>query len=366
VKKLTFVLPFLLALFLVQGYAAATARAETPLAEPTTCAHNANQIAGRMTLDADHDALPDTNEGVPGITVILANVQSSTTVLQTVTTDQEGCYRFNRALVTNGQLHRISWSGMHPSNNLIHDPDNGTVPGTPNFRFIGGQGQPAETDVVYRSSTIAPYITQCPFTDGSTSDIGGMVALDANGNNQADPGEGIRFAVVTLAVVTPDQIVGQVVTDANGCYRIPRVTPANTDITGCCNHLTDGSGGDDITGCCNHLTDGSGGDDISGNYRTPHTTYMYVSVSMPEQYGSVAESYDPNGRQTPGTFYEVFTTPNGSFETDFLWRDFTPTAVAVSAFGVAPTTPAWLTFVIAGSTLVGAVIILFRRRTPLT
>jgi hypothetical protein len=365
VKKLTFILPFLLALLLVLGYTPATARADTALTEPTTCAHNANQIAGRMTLDADHDALPDTNEGVPGITVILANVQSSTTVLQSVTTDQEGCYRFNRALVTNGQLHRISWSGMHPSNNLIHDPDNGTVPGTPNFRFTGGTGQPTETDVVYRSTSVAPYITQCPFTDGSTDDIGGMVALDANGNNQADPGEGIAGALVSLAVVTPDQVVSQVLTDANGCYRTQRSVPATHDITGCCNHLTNGSGGDDITGCCNHLTDGSGSDDISGNFRSPNTTYMYVSVAMPEHYGGVAESYDPNGRQTPGTFYEVFTTPNGIFETDFLVRDFSPTPVTVSAFGVAPTSPAWLTFVIAGSTLVGAVIILFRR-TPLT
>jgi hypothetical protein len=343
-KKLVLHLPFLLALLLVLGYAPRTARADTSLTEPTTCAHHANQIAGRMTLDTDHDALPDANEGIPGITFILTNIQSGTTVLQTVSTDQAGCYRFNRALVTNGQLHRISWTGMHPSNNLIHDPDNGTMPGTPNFRFVGGAGQPAETDVVYRSSTIAPYITQCPFTAGASTDLGGMVAFDHNSNNQAGAGEGIAGALVTLAVVTPDQIVGQAVTDANGCYRIVRSTPVTDEITGCCNHRSDSTG---------------------ERVRESNTTYMYVTVSMPEPYGGIAESYDPNGRQTPYTFYEIFTAPNGTFESDFLVRDFSPTAVTVSAFGAAPTAPAWLTLGITGCIFVGSLFICFRRRTPL-
>lgn len=405
-KKLTFILPFLLALLLVLGYAPDTARADTDLTEPTTCAHNANEIAGRMTLDADHDALPDPAEGVPGITFTLANIQSGTTVLQTVTTDVEGCYRFNRALLVNGHLHRISWSGINPTNNLVHDPDNGVTPGTPNFVFTAAAAQPFETDVVYRSESVQPYITSCPFTNGSTGDIGGMVAFDLNGNNQADPGEGIEGAVVTFAVANPTQVLTQDVTDLNGCYRLERRAPATEAISGnslnggdhsgddisgnslnggdhsgedisgnslndapagiqgCCNHLQEGDAPAGIQGCCNHLQEGDAPAGIQGccNHRTPATTYMYLRAYLPAPYGGIAPSYDPNGRQTENAFYEIFTTPNGDFETDFLVRDFTPTAVSVSTFGVSPVAPAWLTFAVSGLTLLGTTLVLFRRR----
>ena len=159
-KKHPLVLSILIALLLVLGTAPTPTHAQSAAPEPTTCSQASNQIAGRMVLDSDHDALPDPDEGVPGITFILANVQSGTTVLQTVTTDAEGCYRFNRSLVVNGQLHRISWSGMHPTTRLIHDPDNGTLAGSMGFLFIGGPGQPFETDVVYRSDSVPPYMTE--------------------------------------------------------------------------------------------------------------------------------------------------------------------------------------------------------------
>jgi hypothetical protein len=437
VKPHPFILSILIALLLVLGTAPSPTHAQSAAPEPTTCSHTPQQIAGRMVLDGDHDALPDPEEGVPGITFTLANVQSGTTVLQTVTTDAEGCYRFNRALVAGGQLHRVSWSGMHPSNHLIHDPDNGTVAGTPNFLFIGGAGQPAETDVVYRSESVDPYITTCPFTDGSTDDVGGMVALDRNHNNRADPGEGIQGAVVTFAVANPTQVLVQSTTDANGCYALERRVLATEDISG--NYLNGGDhggddisgnylnggdhGGDDISGnylnggdhrgddiSGNYLNGGDhsgdnisgnyrsggdhGGDDISGNYlnggsagiqgccnhlqegegdapvgiqgccnhRTPATTYMYIRAYIPEQYGGILPSYDPNGRQTENAFYEVFTTPNGGFETDFLLQDFSPTAVTVSAFGASPVAPAWMTFAVSGVILLGTTLVLFRRR----
>lgn len=409
-KKRLFILPFLLALLLVLGNAPAPTYAEDNAPEPTTCSQAPNQIAGRMALDGDHDALPDPDEGVPGITFTLANVQSGSTVLQTVTTDAEGCYRFNRSLVVNGQLHRISWSGMHPSARLIHDPDNGAVAGSPNFLFIGGAGQPAETDVVYRSDSVPPYMTECPYSDGSTDDVGGMVAMDLNGNNRADPGEGIPGAVVTFAVANPTQVLVQGTTDANGCYLLERRALATEDITGnylnggdhsgddisgnylnggdhsgddisgnylylnggsagiqgCCNHLQEGDGDAPagIQGCCNHLQEGDAPADIQGccNHRTPETTYMYIRAYFPEQYGGIAPSYDPNGRQTENAFYEVFTTPNGDFETDFLLRDFTPTAVTVSSFGASPVAPAWVTFAVSGVILLGTTTFLFRRR----
>ena len=390
-NKHPLVLSIFIALLLVLGTAPAPTHAATTAPEPTTCSQASNQIAGRMALDADHDALPDPDEGVPGITFTLANVQSGTTVLQTVTTDAEGCYRFNRSLVVNGQLHRISWSGMHPTPRLIHDPDNGVVAGSPNFLFIGGGGQPLETDVVYRSDSVPPYMTQCPYTDGSTDDVGGMVAMDLNHNNRADPGEGIAGAVVTFAVANPTQILVQDTTDANGCYRLERRALTTETIRG--NYLNGGdhagedssgnylNGGDHagedisgnylnggpagIQGCCNHLQEGDGGPaGIQGccNHRTPQTTYMYIRAYMPEQYGGIAPSYDPNGRQTENAYYEVFTTPNGNFETDFLLRDFSPTAVTVSTFGASPVAPAWITFAVSGVILLGATLVLFRQR----
>lgn len=396
-KKYSFVLSILIAVLLVLGNTPTPTHAETTAPEPTTCSHASNQIAGRMVLDGDHDALPDPDEGVPGITFSLANVQSGTTILQTVTTDAEGCYRFNRSLVVNGQLHRISWSGMHPTARLIHDPDNGATAGSPNFLFIGGAGQPLETDVVYRSDSVPPYMTECPYTDGSTDDVGGMVAMDLNNNNRADPGEGIAGAVVTFAVANPTQVLVQSTTDANGCYRLERRVLATEDISGnylnggdhggddirgnalnsgpagiqgCCNHLQEGDGGSaGIQGCCNHLQEGDGSPaGIQGccNHRTPETTYMYIRAYLPEQYGGIAPSYDPNGRQTENAFYEVFTAPNGDFETDFLLRDFSPTAVTVSTFGLAPVAPAWITFVVSGVMLLGTTAFLFRRRTAAT
>jgi hypothetical protein len=328
-----------------------------PERTPTTCSQGSNEIAGRITLDADHDNWPDDSEGVPGITVYLANIHSGTTILQTVTTDAEGCYRFIRGLTVMGQLHRIGWSGMHPSAALIHDPDNGVTPGTPNYVFRAAHDEPADTDVVYRPGTVDPYITHCPYDQG-TGEIAGMVALDANGNNRADPGEGIGGALVTLAVSLPSQVVGSATTDANGCYRITRVEPplvmdAGDGIQGCCNHLVEGDI-QDIQGCCNH--------------RTPDaTTYMYVKAILPPAYGEIEPSYDPNGRQTPGVYYEVFTRPNGTFESDFLYRDFTPTAVSVAGFSAqAETTPAWLAFGLSGIALTGAVVFLARRRTLTT
>jgi len=248
-----------------------------------------------------------------------------------------------------------------------------------------------ETDVVYRSDSVQPYITQCPFTDGSTDDVGGMVALDLNGNNRADPGEGIRGAVVTFAVANPTQVLTQDTTDANGCYRLERRVLSTDDSSG--NYLNggdhagdDSSGnslnggdhaGDDssgtylnggsagIQGCCNHLQEGDTPAGIQGccNHRAPATTYMYIRAYIPDPYGGIAPSYDPNGRQTENAFYEVFTTANGSFETDLLLRDFTPTAVTVSTFGVSPVAPAWLTFAVSGVILLASGIVLFRRRT---
>lgn len=351
-KPYSFVLSLLVALLLVLGNAPARTHAQSAAPEPTTCLHTPQEIAGRMTLDADHDALPDPDEGVPGITFILANVQSGTTVLQTVTTDLEGCYRFNRSLVVNGQLHRVSWSGMHPTTRLIHDPDNGATAGSPNFLFIGGAGQPLESDVVYRSTSVPPYMTHCPYTDSSTDDVGGMVALDLNHNNRADPGEGIPGAVVTFAVANPTQVIAQAITDANGCYRLERQDRATADIQGCCNHLQLGETPAGIQGCCNH--------------RAPETTYMYLRAYLPEQYGGVAPSYDPNGRQTENAFYEIFTTPNGNFETDFLLRDFSPTAVTVSTFGVAPVSSHWMTFTLSLLLFCIGAWWLFRRRNPLS
>jgi hypothetical protein len=389
VKKHSFVLSILIAVLLVLAGAPTRTHAETTAPEPTTCSQAPNQIAGRMTLDGDHDALPDPNEGVPGITFILANVQSGTTVLQTVTTDAEGCYRFNRSLVVNGQLHRISWTGMHPTTRLIHDPDNGVVAGTPNFLFTGGTGQPAETDVVYRSDAVPPYMTLCPYTNGSTDDVGGMVAIDLNGNNRADPGEGIPGVLVTFAVANPTQVLVQDTTDANGCYWLERRVLATDTISGNSlngadhdpdgNYLNDGDhSGEDISGnyltgdpagiqgCCNHLQEGDAPVGIQGccNHRTPEaTTYMYIRAYLPEQYGGIAASYDPNGRQTENAYYEIFTTPNGDFETDFLLQDSTPTAVTVSTFGASPVAPAWLTFAVSGVILLGTTAFLFRRRT---
>jgi hypothetical protein len=108
VKKHPLVLSILIAVLLVLAGAPAPTHAAPTAPEPTTCSHTPGEIAGRMVLDSDHDALPDPEEGVPGITFTIANVQSGTSVLQTVTTDAEGCYRFNRALVAGGQLHRVS------------------------------------------------------------------------------------------------------------------------------------------------------------------------------------------------------------------------------------------------------------------
>jgi hypothetical protein len=238
-----------------------------------------------------------------------------------------------------GQLHRIGWSGMHPSATLIHDPDNGVTPGTPNYVFRAAHGEPADTDVVYRPGTVEPYITHCPYEAGA-GEIAGMVALDRNANHRADPGEGISGALVTLAVSLPSQVVGSAITDANGCYRITRVEPPlGVDA------------GDGIQGCCNH--------------RTPDaTTYMYVKAILPPAYGEIEPSYDPNGRQTPNVYYEVFTRPNGTFESDFLYRDFTPTAVSVAGFSADPeATPAWLAFAFSGMALTGAVVFLARHRT---
>ena len=297
---------------------------------------------------------------------------------------------------------------MHPTTRLIHDPDNGTIAGSVSYLFIGGAGQPLETDVVYRSDSVPPYMTECPYSDGSTDDVGGMVALDRNNNNRADPGEGIPGAVVTFAVANPTQVLVQDTTDANGCYSLERrilatenisgnylngVDRSDEDISGNSlnggdhsgedisgNYLNGGDhGGDDISGnyldggpagiqgCCNHLQEGNG-DAPAGiqgccNHRTPETTYMYVRAYIPEQYGGIAPSYDPNGRQTENAFYEVFTTPNGDFETDFLLRDFSPTAVTVSTFGIAPVAPAWITFAVSGVILLGTTTFLFRRRT---
>ena len=220
-KKLMYLVP-LLVVALLLAFAPTPTHAQGIAPEPTTCSHANNQFSGRIVLDADHDNLPDANEGVAGITVTLSNVQNGTTVLGTTTTDSEGCWSFARSLMVNGQQHRIGWSGMHPSAVFVHDPDNGTSFGTRYFTFTASATEPADTDVVYRPGTVDPYLTHCPTTIGTDDDIGGMVAVDRNTNNQADPGEGLAGVIVTLASVTPDQVVATTTTDANGCYRMPR------------------------------------------------------------------------------------------------------------------------------------------------
>lgn len=398
-KKLTYLVPLVLvALFL--AFAPTTIHAEGIAPDPTSCSHATNQIAGRFVLDADHDNLPDANEGVAGITVTLSNVQSGTTVLGTTTTDSEGCWHFARSLMVNGQQHRIGWSGMHPTAVFVHDPDNGTSFGTRYFTFTASASEPSDTDVVYRPATVEPYLTHCPTTIGTDDDIGGMVAVDRNNNNQADPGEGIAGVVVTLASVTPDQVVGTTTTDANGCYLLPRnallgtqdalsSAPTPGNIGWGIRSLTSGPNptpGDigwgirpTIARASNtpNPTPGSIGWGIrpltaapTGDVTyvakavEPNTTYMFVRAYLPTGMGGdLTESYDPNGRQTGNFFYDVFTKPNGTFESDFLFRDLTPTAVTMSTLTAnAPATPDQTAFALVGLLVAGSVVILRRRR----
>jgi hypothetical protein len=312
------------------------ARAETA---PTTCTHNpVTHLSGRIVLDLNHNLWPEAAEGVSGISVRLFNINSGSTLLQSVETDSAGCYHFNRTMMATGQPHRITWDAPHVSARLMHDPDAAGAPQdlAPRYEFIAQAGAPYETDVVYRATPIAPHLTFCPSTLGSDSDLGGAVALDANDNGRADPGEGIAGALVTLAVNHPSQITAQTTTDLNGCYRLPRNSVA---------------------------PDGMSGDPTA---RDPMTTLMYVRVTLPGALGAeLVESYDPNGRQTAGMFREIFTANNGTFESDLLYRNpNAPTAVTVSSLNSFPAhlpIPAPAAFVLAGAALLGAIIVLRRR-----
>ena len=469
-KKLTYLMPlFLVALFL--AFAPTPTHAQGIAPEPTTCSHANNEFSGRIVVDINHDNLPAANEGVSGITVTLSNVQSGSTVLATTTTDSEGCWKFARSLMVNGQQHRIGWSGMSATTVFIHDPDNGTSFGTRYFTFTASPTEPADTDVVYRPESVAPYLTHCPTTIGTDDDVGGMVAVDRNNNNQADPGEGIAGVVVTLASVTPGQVVATTTTDANGCYRMPRnvllgmqdalaSAPTPGNIGWGIRALTSGpnptpgnigwgirsltSGPNPTPGNIGwgirSLTTGpnptpgnigwgirsltTGPTPTPGNIgwgirplsttptptpgnigwgirptiargaNTPDsdsigwgirpltadptgnvahtakasetaTTYMFVRAALPQGMGGeLVESYDPNGRQTGSFFYDVFTKPNGTFESDFLFRDLTPTAVTMSTLNAsAPATPDQTMFALAGLLVAGSVVIARRRHS---
>ncbi len=274
----------------------------------------------------------------------------------------------------------------------------------------------ADTDVVYRPGTVAPYLTHCPTLIGTDDDIGGMVAVDRNHNHQADPGEGMAGVVVTLAAVTPDQVVGTATTDANGCYRIPRNVLLDTTQDALASAPTPGNIGWGIRpltsgptptpgnigwgirplrttptptpgnigwGIRPTIARGANTPDTDGTLwgirplsaeptgnvthvaktMEPNTTYMFVRAALPQGMGGdLVESYDPNGRQTANFFYDVFTKPNGTFESDFLFRDLTPTAVTMSTLSAStPATPAQTMFALAGLLVAGTVATLRRR-----
>jgi hypothetical protein len=376
-------LPLLMLALLWLVTTAAPAHAESA---PTSCAHNMNtHLAGRIVLDLNGDLWPQATEGVAGVSVRLINVHNgASTLLQTVTTNAEGCYQFPRNVMAAGQRHRVKWDAPHPTAKLMHEPDSATAPLDigPRYEFNAAPGVPFETDVVYRSNSIPLNLTVCPSTLGSDSDLGGMVAVDVNRNRRADAGEGIPNALVTLAVNDPAQITAQVRTDANGCYLLPRNVVGPDGISGINGSAmpTDGISG--ITGSA-APTDGISGingsaaptDGISGIVSTlapeednasPQTTLMFVKVTLPASVGGgLTESYDPNGRQTAHAFREVFTFDNGTFESDFLYNDpDVPTAVTVSTLSSSPalpSVPAPLAFALAGAALIGAVIFLRRR-----
>ncbi|NNL94865.1 MAG: hypothetical protein HKO64_04530 [Xanthomonadales bacterium] len=187
-----------------------------------------NSIGDRVWLDADRDGAQDPGEaGIPGVVVELTWFGPDNTpgggddVLYVTTTDENGEYLFDNLPdgdfgVTTALAENTGSGGPLDDLTVSYDKDGGTSTpdGLTEVNLSGGNQAVDDIDFGYSPS------------DGTGPEgiIGDTIFIDANGNGQVDPGEGVPGIDVTLdppAGVDLGAGDGNPVTtttDANGNY----------------------------------------------------------------------------------------------------------------------------------------------------
>ena len=159
-------------------------------------------IGDQIYFDANaNGAFDGADYGIPGVTVVL--LDSASNVVASTVTDAIGNYLF---------------TGLPAGTFTVWVNDSGNLLAELN-QSSGGSGGHSTTTVDGTNDDLDQdfgYTAQGHDSDSGL--IGDTVFLDRNGNNTADPGEGIQGATVYLYDGTGTTLVGIMATDPNGHY----------------------------------------------------------------------------------------------------------------------------------------------------